>query len=154
MCDTLAGLRDGLRRYASGFDAAVLAAADAEVVVGLAAAIEGVAATLKALAGARLAQGGGWKGSGARSAAHHLARATGTSLSQAVEAIETGRRLEQLPVVAAAARDGALSAQQASALVGAGAADPAAERRLVEAARGTSGRAAGGVRPDQSRSDH
>ena len=138
MCDTLVELRDGLRRYAAGFGAAVVSAADAEAVVQLAAGIEGVAATLKALAAARVAEGGAWKAGGERSAAHHLARTTGTSVAQAVETIETGRRLEQLPVVAAAARDGALSAPQASALAGAAAADPAAERRLVEAARGSS----------------
>ncbi|HWC12784.1 MAG TPA: hypothetical protein VG455_16365 [Acidimicrobiales bacterium] len=137
MCDTLGALRDGLRRYAARFDAAVLSAADAEVAVGLAAAIEGVAATLKALAAARVAEGG-WKAGGERSAAHHLARATGTSVAQAVETIETGRRLKALPVVAAAAREGLLSSPQASALAGAAASDPTAERRLVEAARGSS----------------
>ncbi|HEX2193038.1 MAG TPA: DUF222 domain-containing protein, partial [Acidimicrobiales bacterium] len=127
-----------MRRYAGAFEPALVSVADAEQVVGLAGSIEGVAATLKALAGARVAEGGAWKRSGERSAAHHLARTTGTSVAQAVDAIETGRRLEHLPVVAAAARSGAVSAQQAAALADAAAADPSAERRLVETARKTS----------------
>ena len=77
MCDRLSDLRDCMRRYAAGFDAAVLSVADVEQVVGLAAAVEGVASTLKALAAARVAEGGGWKLSGERSAAHHLARTHG-----------------------------------------------------------------------------
>ncbi len=138
MCHTLMELVEGMRRYASGFDAAVLAPADAEAVVCLAASIEGMAATLKSLAAARVAEGGAWKAAGERSAAHHLARTTGSSVAQAVETIETGRRLDELPVVASAARDGALSAQQAAVLAGAAAADPGAQRRLVEAARESS----------------
>ena len=138
MCLTLVELRDGLRRYAGGFEATLLSGADAEAVVQLAATIEGVAATVKALAAARVAGSGGWKARGERSAAHHVARTTGTSVAQAVETIETGRRLEQLPVVAAAARAGALSGQQAAALAETAAAEPAAECRLVEAARESS----------------
>jgi hypothetical protein len=138
VCHTLVELREGMRRYAAGFEAAVLSPADAQRAVELAASIEGIAATLKALAGARVAEGGAWKGSSARSAAHHLARVTGSSVAQAVEVIETGRRLEQLPVVDAAARGGALSGAQASALAAAAAADPSAQHRLVEAARESS----------------
>ena len=138
MCDTLVELREGMRRYAARFDAALLSPADAHEAVALAASIEGIAGTLKALAAARVAEGVAWKASGERSAAHHLARAMGSSVAQAVEAIETGRRLEHLPVVASAARAGALSGPQASALAAAAAADPAAEHRLVEAARETS----------------
>ncbi len=69
MRETLVELREGMRRYAAGFDAAVLSPADAQRAVELAASIEGIAATLKALAGARLAEGGAWKASGERSAA-------------------------------------------------------------------------------------
>jgi Domain of unknown function (DUF222) len=138
MCDTLVELRDGMRRCAARFDAAVLSAGDAQHALEVAASIEGIAATLKALAAARVAEGGAWKSNGERSAAHHLARATGSSVAQAVETIETGRRLEQLPVVAGAARAGALSAPQAAALAAAAAVCPTAEARLVEAARESS----------------
>ena len=43
MSETLRELREGMRRYAAGFDAAVLSPADAELAVELAASIEGIA---------------------------------------------------------------------------------------------------------------
>src|ERR1700736_600270 len=98
-----------------------------------AARIENVAATVKAAAAARVADTGVWRGGGDRSAAHHVARTTGSSVGQAVEAIDAARRLESLPAVAAAARSGGLSAAQSAAVSAAVAADPAAEGRLLEA---------------------
>jgi hypothetical protein len=116
----------------------VLSGEQAGIAVVEAAAIERMAATVKALAAARSADAGAWKAAGERSAAHHLARTTGTSVAQAGEALDTARRLQQLPEVAAAARSGALSAQQAAAVADAGAADPSAERRLLDVARRSS----------------
>lgn len=134
MCKELTDLRDGIVAYASNFDAALLASDPVELVVRAAAAIEGVASTLKALGAARLAELRSWKAAGDRSAAHQLARATGTSISDAASTIETGRQLSDLLEIAAAARSGNLSAQQAAAVADAAAADPAAESRLVGAA--------------------
>ena len=122
MCERLGQFRDALGRYASGFDAALLSAEQAGLAVAEAAAIETIAATLKGLAAARSAAAGAWKEAGERSAAHHLARRTGTSVSQAGEVLETARRLEALPALAAAARAGELSAQQAAAVADAAAA--------------------------------
>ena len=138
MCDTLVELRDSLGRYAAGFDPSLLSGADAGFAGELAGAIERMASTIKGLAGARWAETGGWKDAGDRSAAHHLARRNGTSVAQAAEALETARRLTRLPALAAAARRGELSAQQAAAVVGAAAADPGAESRLLEQARRSS----------------
>jgi hypothetical protein len=135
MCDGLSELRDALGRYASGFDAALLSADAAARVVNEAAAMERTAAVLKSLAAARSAEAGGWKEAGDRSAAHHLARTSGTSVGQAVEALQTARRIGALPALSAAARAGRLSAQQAAAVADAATADPAAESRLVETAR-------------------
>ena len=70
---------------------------------------------------------------GDRSAAHHLARTTGTTVGDAADAIGAARRLEQLPEAAAAARRGELSAAQVSAI-----ADPSAETGLVDQARRSS----------------
>jgi len=131
----IAELRECLSGYAAGFDAAVLSAAQAEAVVEEASRIEKMAATLKALAAARLAETGSWREEGERSAAHQLARRTGTSVAQAAEAIDTARRLSALPETAAAARRGELSAEQASAIVDAAGADARAEQELLEAAR-------------------
>ncbi|MFN2506756.1 MAG: hypothetical protein ABR540_21500, partial [Acidimicrobiales bacterium] len=61
----------------------MLSPEQAALAVGEAAAIERMAATLKGLAAARSAEAGAWKQSGDRSAAHHLARTTGTSVGHA-----------------------------------------------------------------------
>src|ERR671932_1741824 len=123
MCDGLVELREGMARYAAGFDAAVLNVAQVEQVVRLAAAIEGVAATVKSLAAARLVSVGSLRG-GERSVAHHLARVGGTSVAEAREAVETGRRLEGLAAVAGAAPAGALSPPPSAGGARAGAAPP------------------------------
>ncbi|HZP27804.1 MAG TPA: DUF222 domain-containing protein, partial [Acidimicrobiia bacterium] len=57
-----------------------------------------------------------WAGGGDRSAAEALARRAGTSVSQAKQVLETGRKLRQCPDTAAAARRGQLSPQQAAAI--------------------------------------
>src|SRR5919199_1164279 len=137
MCDRLVELREGMARYAAGFDAALLNVAHVEQVVRLAAAIEGIAATLKSVASARLVSVSSLKG-GERSVAHHLARLVGTSVAEARESVETGRRLEALGEVAGASRAGELSARQSAVLADAAAADPRAEGRLVELARRSS----------------
>jgi uncharacterized protein DUF222 len=138
MCERLAEVRDAMGRYAAAFDASLLSAESAGLAVAEAAAIEGMAATVKALAAARAADAGLWKAAGERSAAHHLARTTGTSLSQACEALDTARRLATLPTVAAAARAGALSPPQAAAVADAAAADGSSAGRLLEQARTSS----------------
>ena len=156
MCDQLGQLRDGMGRYAAGFDASLLSGDDAAVVVAEAAVIENLAATVKALAAARAAAGEGWKAAGDRSAAAHLARSTGTSVRAAGEVLEAARRLERLPALAAAARSGALSAAQVAAVADAAVVDPAAEAALVEKAASSSlaelrehcGRVKAAARPD------
>ena len=120
----IAELRESLSGYAAGFDAALLSAAEAEAVVEEASRIEKIAANLKGLAAARLAEVGSWRAEGDRTAAHQLARRTGTSVVQAASVIETARRLGALPETAAAARRGELSAEQAAAIVDAVGADP------------------------------
>src|SRR5919199_1766425 len=126
-----------MARYAAGFNAAVLNVAQVEQVLRLASAIEGVAATLKAMAAARLVSVGSLRG-GERSVAHHLARVGGTSVAEAREAVETGKRLEALAAVAGAARAGELSSCQSAVVADAAAADPGAEQRLLELARRSS----------------
>ncbi len=137
MCDRLVELREGMASYAADFDASRLDVRLAEEVVRLAAAIEAVAATLKALAAARLATVNSAKG-GQRSVAHQLARVAGTSVAEARETMETGRRLEGLPELAGAVRSGQLSSRQSTAVADAAAADPRVEERLVELARRSS----------------
>ena len=127
-----------MSRCAASFDASVLSAEQASVAVTEAAAVEAMAATVKGLAAVRAAELGTWRDAGDRSAASHLARTTGTSVSHATEALETARQLETLPAVGAAARAGSLSASQVAAVADAAGVDPSAEARLVEKARSAS----------------
>jgi len=121
--------------YATRFDAASLSVADAARAVEEASAIEKMAATVKALAAARVARTDLWRRRGDRSAANELARRTGTSVGQAAQALETGKRLDALPETAAAARRGELSPQQAAAITDAAGADPLAEADLLDRAK-------------------
>ena len=156
MCGQLGQLREAMGRYAAGFDASLLSCDDAAAAVLEAAAIENLAATIKGLAASRSAAGEGWKEAGARSAAAYLARTTGTSVRQAGEVLETARRLEGLPALAAAARSGALSAAQVAAVADAAVLDPSAETALVDTAKSSSlaalreqcGRVKASARPD------
>lgn len=131
----LAELRSEVAAFTASFDAALLSPSDAERVVRDAAAIENMAAVVKAQAAARASEGGSWLRAGARSAAHQLARETGTSVGAAKAALSSGEKLQELPVLAGAARRGELSPAQVAPIAEAAAADPAAEQRLVDKAK-------------------
>lgn len=135
MCRRLGELREAMGDYAARFDAALISVSDASRAVEEASAIEKMAATVKALAAARVARSDLWRRRGDRSAAHELARTTGTSVGQAAQALETAKRLDTLPETAAAARRGELSPRQAAAIADAAGADPSAEATLVHQAK-------------------
>jgi len=134
----LSELRATLHAFAASFDASCLSPHDLRCVLADAAAIENMAATVKALAAARVAETSMWKRAGDRSPAHHLARTTGMSVTAAAVSIEAAQRLGSLPVAADAARHGELSAPQLAAVTSAAIAAPAAEQSLVSLARRTS----------------
>jgi hypothetical protein len=138
MCETLAELRSATVALAADFDARVLSVTAARRVMRDATAIKNAAATIEALAAARVAEGGDWRRDGYRSPAEAVAAATGTSVGQAAEAMRTAEALEELPGVSAAARRGELSPQQAAAVASAAAVAPDEEERLLgEAGRTT-----------------
>ncbi|MGQ0805096.1 MAG: DUF222 domain-containing protein [Actinomycetota bacterium] len=122
-----------VRRFAQAFDPALVSAREAERIRNEAGLIKKVAAAIEAQAAARVAETSVWKKSGERSAAHELAARTGTSVAQAREAIETGRRLRELPATADALSRGEISIEQASLVASAADADPDAETRLLAA---------------------
>ncbi|MGH8986237.1 MAG: DUF222 domain-containing protein, partial [Acidimicrobiia bacterium] len=128
----LSAVRSAMSEYASGFDPALVSAGDAERVLDDAAAIKNMAATVEALAVARVAETAVWRERGDRTAAHDLARRTGSTVGHAKEALETGRKLQDLPATADAAKRGELSPQQAAAIADAASEDPDAEERLLE----------------------
>src|SRR5262249_2671861 len=133
----LSELRSSMGEYAARFDARRLGADDAERAVKDAAAIEKVAAAVTSPATAGVAETNVGKREGDRWAAHHPARLTGTPVGPARDALESARRLRELPAVEAAARRGKLSAHQVAVITDAATADPHAEQRpLAQAARG------------------
>jgi hypothetical protein len=87
----LSALRSAMNAYATRFDPSRVSAQDAARVVEDAAAIEKMAATVKSIAAARVAETNLWKSDGDLSAAHHLARTTGIPVGQARDAQGTRR---------------------------------------------------------------
>ncbi|MBA3281554.1 MAG: DUF222 domain-containing protein [Acidimicrobiia bacterium] len=119
----------------SGLDLGSVDPRTAKDLVALGERIERCGRTLKTMAAAKVAASPAWQGDGDRSPEDWLARTTGSSRKDAESTVETGKRLEGLPATAEAARRGDLSAQQAEAIAGAATADPAAEARLLDAAK-------------------
>jgi len=134
MCERLADLAQALQAYSSSFDAALLMGSEASRVVTLAATIKNIAATLEASAATRAEDCGAWARSGDKSPAHHLARVSGTTVGEAMAAMDTARKMASLLHLKKAADQGKVSAKQAQAIAGAASADPSAERRLLELA--------------------
>jgi hypothetical protein len=96
--------------------------------------IERCGHALKVTAAARVVEAGAWQAPGVRSPEDWLAGATGTSKGQAKRKLATGKRLNQLPSTAAAAKAGKLSAEQAEAVADAVASAPGSEEELLAAA--------------------
>ena len=131
-------VREAVGTYAGGFDPALVTAADAQRIVEEAVAAENMLATVRALAAKRVAETEVWRKEGDVSPAHQLARKSGTSVAKAREALETAARLAALPEVEAAARRGELSPAQVAPIADAASKAPAAERRLLAAAKAAS----------------
>jgi hypothetical protein len=131
---TLTEVRESLAEFAATFDASRVTTSRAAALLAESSRIERIAASLTARLAARAADAGSWRDAGARSAADHLATETGTSVTQAQQLLDTGRRLDALPSVAAAASAGDLSAPQLAAVTDAASLDPAAAPRLVSLA--------------------
>ena len=138
MCQELRSLRQSIARYAGQFDARSLTPGQAGAAVALCAQIEASAASIKALAAARSAEGTDWQRCGYRSPAEQLADQAGMSPGAAKRALETGRRMADQPEVARAALAGELSLEQAAAVSDGVAANPAKARELIEKAQDSS----------------
>src|SRR5947209_17194369 len=134
MCQKLVELEKAMGAFAAGFDPALLTAGQAEGVMERASRIEHMAATVKALAAARMAETELWSLGGDRSPAHMLARRTGQTISGAAQQLEAAKKLKDHPKTDAAARKGTLSPQQAAAITDAADADPDAEDDLLDLA--------------------
>ena len=133
MCGTLAELKQAVSTFAARFDAALVAPAQLVQVLSDAGKLEKMFANIAAACAARMAGSGS-----AREAVSGLARASGTSLSEAAKALEAAKQIEAQPEVAQAVRAGELSRQQAALVAGAVANNPSSAPQLLELARGAS----------------
>jgi len=132
--DSLQHLAEDLRGIVGVLEPGCIGGADASRLLGCFVEIERLAAAGKLLMARRVESSNAWRRSGHRSAAAHLAEATGTGLGTAIDALKTARRLEALPATEEAVRAGKLSEVQAREITGAAILRPASERELVEAA--------------------
>lgn len=97
--------------------------------------VEKLGAAGKALAAERVASSGSWKLEGDRSPAHLVARTTGDSVGSVVTAIETARRMAELPRAGDAFRSGVLTQAQAAEIAQAASLAPETEKQLLKVAQ-------------------
>jgi len=134
MCRTLAELKQASQNFMSGFDAALVPPAQLAQILEDAGAIEKMMATLTSIVAARMSTIGR-PSTAFRQAARQLAHASGTSLGQAMKALETAKALPAQPELDAAARAGELSRQQASLVAEAVSVNPGSAQKLLDAAK-------------------
>lgn len=134
LLDRVQCLRDDLRAVVSDLDPDRVSGSAAATLLACFAEVEKLAAGGRILVARRVEVSNVWQRTGHRSAAAHIAQATGTGLGPAIDTLETARRLPSLPATDEALRQGRLSQAQAAVIAGAAAAQPGAERSLVDAA--------------------
>jgi hypothetical protein len=127
---------DELSGFVRTLDPGELIASDAADLLSCFARAANLAGTGRLLVSPRAAEAGTWRAKGYRSAQEWMAAQAGTSTGAAAEDLATGRRLADCPDTERALRDGDLSREQASAITDAAAADPSADRDLVDKAKG------------------
>ncbi len=125
---------EDLRSALSNLEPERLSGPDAATLLELFAEIEKLAAGGKLLAARRVESSNVWRRQGHRSAAAHVAEATGSGLGPAITALEAARQLGSLPATDEAIRDGRLSETQVKEITSAAILQPAAEQELVDAA--------------------
>src|SRR4051794_36179348 len=82
----------------------------------------------------RVEDSGSWHRTDAHSAAEHLAKLAGSSLSEAQQLLQTSKRIQKLALTAAAIRNGELSPGKAHAIADAASVVPDEEERLLDGA--------------------
>lgn len=123
-----------LEQAVAGLDPDVLEPSFALDLVKLFSKVEKLAAAGKTLAAERVASSGSWKAEGDRSPAHFLARMTGDSVGATVTAIETARRMSELPKAGDAFRSGELTPAAAAEIASAASLAPDKETELLKVA--------------------
>jgi hypothetical protein len=131
---TLHRMANDLRSVLADLEPERLSGPDAARLLEAFAEIEKLAAGGKLLSARRVESSNIWRKKGHRSAAAHIAEATGTGLGPAINALEAARHLGGLPATEEAMRSGRLSETQVKEITGAAVLQPEAEQELVEAA--------------------
>jgi hypothetical protein len=106
----------------------------AQSLLGTITAIHQLTGAALALLAKRVEETNAWRTEGDQSAAHWLARQTGTSVGEARANLDLVDRLDELPETAEAFRAGRLSREQARHVAAGASADPRAEAHLLETA--------------------
>ena len=135
MFDLFGEVHESMERALASLEPGVGTGQDAAVGVALFSIIKNMAAAGEALCAARVADTRHWRLSGDRTPAHWFARTTGSSMGEALAAVQVPERLRTLPATDAEFRAGGLSLSQARHITEAAVADPQAETRLLDIAR-------------------
>src|SRR5947209_20363700 len=117
----------------SAADPALVRTTDAVAIVEAASAVEQRAAAIKTLYAKRASESQAWANRGHRSPEDWLAQTTGTSWGQAAGTLNASEKLEKLPRLEGAVRNGELSGPKLNEL--AAAATPDNEKKLLEASK-------------------
>jgi len=134
LLERLTRVTDQLRTAVSDLDPERLNGPDAARLLEAFAEVERLASAGKLLSARRVESSNVWRRTGHRSAAAHVAEATGTGIGPALTALETARHLGSLPATDEAVRQGRLSETQVKEIAGAAILQPEAEQALVDAA--------------------
>ena len=131
-------MRDAIQALSSavdGIDESRLTGASAAQLVTLCASAERKLAAARLMATRRVDETKAWQREGHRSAAAWVAATTGTFIKNAIDAVETARRLDDLPLVAGEFRSGRLSEEQVRHIADAAHDSPEHERSLIACAQ-------------------
>ena len=135
MCSKVKGLVEAAGRIVSALDPEVLDPEYAVELVEQFSKMEKIASAGKALAASKVESSGTWKATSDRSAAHFIARKTGDSVGQTINALKTAKHLQELPKTDKAFRSGEITSAQAAEITSAASLDPSSEANLLEVAR-------------------
>jgi hypothetical protein len=105
-------LRTGLEKWARNYEPRLLDGPAAARELRRVARMEAICASVKTRLARRVEETNAWQRGGHRSAAHFVARETGSSVHQAVATLQTGARLEELPTVSDAFATGRVTQAQ------------------------------------------
>ena len=124
-------LRTALEKWARNYEPRLLDGPAAARELRRVARMKAICASVETRLARRVEETNAWQRGGHKSAAHFVARETGTSIHQAVVTLQTGAHLDELPTVADAFASGRVTQAQVAEIAPAAAASPDHEGELV-----------------------